>query len=108
MTTPNEPTQLTPERLANDLFDKIFMQNPANARLAADHVIAFVTETLMYALKSAKEDPVIYTTQMVIYLVSSISVDEAARKEMLKKVGDLITNAPPLQVAKAPPGPGKP
>jgi nicotinamide mononucleotide (NMN) deamidase PncC len=83
---PNEATkQLTPPDLATQLFDAAFVQYKNDHREAARQVIVFLTETLVYA-------------------ISSSAGDEAARKALLKSVGESIAAAP-----TAPAGPpGKP
>ena len=113
MPTPNDPNQvqeLTPEALANKLFDaavaQALSQNITDPREAARRVVGFLTDSLFYALTSTKNDPVVFLTETLIIMVSSSSGgDEAARKELLKHVGDTITNAPPLP---SKPTPGKP
>lgn len=113
MTTPNDPNQaqgVTPEGLANQLFDaavsQALSQNITDPREAARRVVGFLTDSLFYALASTKNDLVVFLTETIIYVVSSSSGgDEAARKELLKKVGDTIANAPPLPVK---PATGKP
>ena len=113
MTTPNDPNQgqgLTPEGLANQLFDaavsQTLSQNITDPREAARRVVGFLTDSLFYALTSTKNDLVVFLTETLIYVVSSSSGgDESARKELLKHVGDTIANAPPLPVK---PAAGKP
>jgi hypothetical protein len=64
-------------------------------------VITFLTESLFYAVTSAKRDPIVFLTETLIYAVSSsTSGDEAARKELLKHVSDTIANALPLSAGK--------
>ena len=84
MTTPNDPNQaqgLTPDGLANQLFDaaiaQAFAQNVSDPREAARRVIIFLTEAIVYA-------------------ISSTAGDDAARKALLKNVGETIITAPPL------------
>jgi hypothetical protein len=105
MTTPNDPSQqpLTPNGLVEQLFNAAFAQNP---REAASQVIDFLASSLFYAVTSAKRDVVVFLTEAIIYVVSASSADEAARKELLKHVGDTIANAPPIQTNK--PAAGKP
>jgi hypothetical protein len=67
---------LTPDGLANQLFDAAFLQYRSDPREAARTVIRFLTET-------------------VIYAVNATAGDEAARKALLKSVGEKITGAPP-------------
>ena len=113
MTTPNDPNQqgLTPEALANQLFDAAITQgltqNRTDPREAGRRVVGFLADAIFYALKATKEDSVVFLTETLIYAAaSSCSGDEAARKELLKHIGDTITNAPPLPVNK--PAVGKP
>ena len=103
MPTPSDPNQqgLTPEGLANQLFDaavsQALSQNITDPRDAARRVVGFLTDALFYALTSTKNDLVVFLTETIIYAVSSqAGGDEAARKELLKHVGDTIANAPPL------------
>lgn len=85
MATPNDPNtqSLSPDQLANQLFDAAIMQYRSDPREAARQVIVFLTEALIYA-------------------ISGTAGDEAARKALLKSVGDTITSAPPLQPKVAP------
>lgn|SRR5574341_552796 len=110
-TKPSNPAQaqqqqgLTPDSLANQLFDAAITQNPSDPREAAHRVIQFLTEALFYAVTSTKNDVIVFLTETLIYVVSSSSGgDEAARKELLKKIGDTIVNAPPLPAQTAPAG----
>lgn len=75
------PQMLNPDGLANQLFDAALIQHKSDPREAARRVIMFLTESLVYA-------------------ISSTASDEAARKAMLKSVGDMITAAP--QIPKKP------
>ena len=97
-TAPNEaPKGLTPDGLANQLFDLAIQQNMKDPREAARLVIEFLTSSLFYAVTSSKNDVIVFLTETLIYMVSSSSSgDEAARKELLKHVGDTIANAPPI------------
>lgn len=105
---PNDPAQqaqqgLTPDGLATQLFDAALMLNKmSDPREAAQHVIGFLTESLFYAIASSKNDVIVFLRDMLIHVVSVSSPDENARKEMLKKIGDTITNAPPLPTAIKP------
>lgn len=80
MPTPNDPNTktLSPQGLANQLFDASLAQNMTDPREAARQVIVFLIEALVYA-------------------VSSSAGDEAARKALLKSVGDTIAAAPSLK-----------
>ena len=113
MTTPNDPNQqgLTPEALATQLFDAAFAQglaqNMTDPREAGRRVVGFLADSLFYALKSTKDDPVVFLTETLIYVAAaSCGGDDAARKELLKHIGDTIANAPPLPMRK--PAAGKP
>jgi len=102
---PNQPQALTPQGLANQLFDVAVAQNfgqkSGDPREAARQVVGFLTESLFYAVSSTKNDLIVFLTETIILVVSSSSAgDEAARKELLKHVGDAIANAPPLPVNK--------
>lgn len=114
-TNPSNPQgqqPLTPDSLASQLFDAAFMQNKmTDPRQAAQQVIGFLTEALFHAVTAAKHDVIVFLTESLIY-VASTSVpdgDEASRKELLKKIGDTITGAPPFPSAHKPaPAPAKP
>jgi hypothetical protein len=85
MANPNDPNvqALTPDGLANQLFDAALIQYKTDPREAARQVIIFLTEAIVYA-------------------VSATAGDEGARKALLKSVGDTITTAPPLANKGAP------
>lgn len=109
MTIPSDaPKPLSPDGLANQLFDLALAQNTADPRAAAGQVIQFLTSALFYAVTSSKSDVIVFLTETIIYAVSASSPDEAARKEMLKKIGDTIADAPPLPVPAGPSAVGKP
>jgi hypothetical protein len=98
---PNQPQGLTPQGLANQLFDVAVSQALAekitDPREAARRVVGFLTDSLFYAVTSTKQDFVVFLAETLILVVSSSSGgDEAARKELLKHVGDTIANAPPI------------
>ena len=103
---PNQPQALTPQGLANQLFDVAVAQSFAqkgspDPREAARQVVGFLTESLFYAVASTKSDLVVFLTETIILVVSQASSgDEAARKELLKHVGDTIASAPPIPVGK--------
>lgn len=81
MTTPNDPNVkvLSPQGLANQLFDAAMLQNPSSGpQETARHVIVFLTEALVYA-------------------ISSTAGDEGARQALLKSVAEMIAAAPPLR-----------
>jgi hypothetical protein len=67
--------QLRPADLANQLFDAAVLQYKSDPREAARQVIVFLTETLVYA-------------------ISASAGDDAARKALLKSVGESIVAAP--------------
>jgi len=107
MTTPSDaPKPLSPDGLANQLFDAALSQGVADPREAARRVVEFLTSALFYAISSSKNDVVVFLTETIIYVVSSSAPDENARKELLKKIGDTIANAPPIPVNQ--PAVGKP
>ena len=110
MTTPSNPSQpqsLTPEGLASQLFDIAVMQNQTDPRQAAGHVIDFLASSLFYAVTSDKRDVLAWLKEAVIYIASASAPDEAARRALLKRVGEEIANAPPVAAPAAPP-PAKP
>lgn len=114
MTTPSDPNQaqlLTPEGLANQLFDvamsQAIAQKVTDPREAARRVVGFLTDALFYAITSSKNDVIAFMTETLVYLVSAQAGDEASRKELLKHVGDTIANAPLGKPATAG-APGKP
>jgi hypothetical protein len=76
MTTPSVPSNqsLSPDQLANQLFD-VAAQHQSDPREVARQVIVFLTSSLIYA-------------------VCATAGDEAARKALLKSVGDTIITAP--------------
>lgn len=101
MPSPNDPNAkpLSPDGLANQLFDAALMQNPTNPRVVAQQVIDFLASSLFYAITSSKNDVIVYLTEAIIYVASASSADEPTRKELLKKIGDTIADAPPLKPA---------
>jgi hypothetical protein len=73
---PSDPTRaLSPDGLANQLFDAAIVQYKNDPREAARQVIIFLTEAIIYA-------------------VVATAGDDVARKALLKSVGETITNAP--------------
>jgi hypothetical protein len=66
---------LSPDQLANQLFDAVIVQCKNDPREAARQVVVFLTSSLIYA-------------------ICATAGDEAARKALLKSVGDTITTAP--------------
>ena len=115
MTTPNDPNQqgLTPEGLASQLFDAAMNQGMAQGmtdpRQAARRVVGFLTDSLFHALAATKSDPLVYLTETIVLLAATTCGpnNEAARKELLKHIGDTIANAasplPPPGAAATPP-----
>lgn len=108
MTTPTDPNQqgLSPESLASQLFDAAMSQGMAQGmtdpRQAARRVVGFLTDALFYALAANKSDPVVYLTEtLILFASTTCGPNEVARKELLKHIGDAISNAPALP----PPGP---
>ena len=107
-TKPSDPNQaqgLTPESLANQLTDaamaQAFAQNVTDHREVGRRVVGFLTDSLFYAVTATKNDVVVFMTETLIIVASaSCGEDEAARKELLKHIGDTIANAPPLPVNK--------
>lgn len=96
--SPSDPNaqMLSPDGLANQLFDAAVLQYKTDPREAARRVIQFLSEALFYAVSSSKSDVIVFLTETIIYVVSAASPDEAARKEMLKSIGETIAAAPPL------------
>lgn len=66
---------MSPDQLANQLFDVVIAQCKNDPREAARQVIVFLTSSLIYA-------------------ICSTAGDEVARKALLKSVGDSIASAP--------------
>ena len=83
---PNDPNvqALSPDGLANQLFDAAFLQCNRDPREAGRQVIHFLAEAL-------------------VYTVTAMASDEASRRELLKSLGDKIAAAPFL--GKAAPKP---
>ena len=71
MSTPNEPKVLSPKELADQLFDAVLAQVKGDYREAARQVILFLKEALVYA-------------------VTATGGDDAARKALLRSVGESI------------------
>jgi hypothetical protein len=103
MTAPNEnPQNLTPSILANQLFDAALAQDMSNPRGAAQRVVGFLTDSLFHAVTATKTEVVVFLTETLILVASaSVKGDEAARKELLKHIGDTITNAPAIPTTAA-------
>ena len=107
---PNQGPGLTPEVLANQLFDaalsQAVSQNVNDPREAGRWVSRFLADALFYAITSTKDDPIVFLTETLIYLASSATAgDDTARKELLKHIGDTIANAPPIPKPGAGGGP---
>jgi hypothetical protein len=100
---PNQPQGLTPEVLANQLFDAVLTQGAIKDPREGGRVVArFLADALYYAITSTKDDPIVFLTETLIFVASSATAgDEAGRKELLKHIGDTIANAPPLTAAPA-------
>lgn len=77
----NEPKVYSPKELTDQLFDTSLGQVQGNHREAAQLVILFLKEALVYAV------------------IATTANDEAARRGLLKSVGESIT------VLAAPPTP---
>lgn len=103
MQNPSDPSaqMLSPDGLANQLFDQVVVQYKSDPREAARQVIQFLTQALFYAISSSKNDVIVFLTETLIYVVSSASPDEASRKEMLKGIAEVIASAPPLPAKAA-------
>lgn len=71
MPNSNEPKALSPKDLADQLFDAALRQAEGNHRQAAVQVISFLKESLVYA-------------------ASASAGGEAARKGLLKELGESI------------------
>ncbi len=89
MPNPSDTTQtLTPEALANQLFDAAIMQYNGDPREGARQVIVFLTEALIYA-------------------ASSTASDEERARRCLKSLGDTIAavlhSSPSGSEAREPP-----
>lgn len=135
MPTPTPPTAtapkpLTPEGLANQMFDGAFAQNPKDPRAVAGQVIGFLSDALFYAVKSSKTDPIVFLTELLlsavaaskndpivfltetlVHVVASSSGDDASRVEMLTHISNVLAYAAqqaPKPAPAAPPLPGKP
>lgn len=80
MPSMNDPKPLSPKDLADQLFDAVLLQAKGDYREAAGQVILFLKEALVYAV------------------LSSAGGDDAAKKGLLKSVGESIvamTLSPP-------------
>jgi hypothetical protein len=76
----NEPSTLSPKDLADQLFDAALLQVKGDLREAAGQVVIFLKEALVYAV------------------LASAGGDEAAKKGLLRSVGEAIvamTVSPP-------------
>ena len=72
MPDPNSPKPLSPEDLANQLFDAVFNQGSGDHREAARQVIVFLKEALVYAVTATTRG------------------DDGARNGLLKSVGESL------------------
>lgn len=84
MSTPNEPKVLSPKELADQLFDAVLAQVKEDYREAARQVILFLKEALVYA-------------------VTATGGDDAARKALLRSVGESIVALTNPQNPQTPP-----
>jgi hypothetical protein len=84
MSTPNEPKVLSPKELADQLFDAVLAQVNGDYREAARQVILFLKEALVYA-------------------VTATGGDDAARKALLRSVGESIVALTNPQNPQTPP-----
>jgi hypothetical protein len=113
MTTPQNNVQsMSPQALAEHLFNTAFMQNPKDAQLIATQVIEYLGRALFHAINSAKYDPVAYMTEALINTVVVTSEDDAARREVLKHIshilGQIATQQPQQQPQPQQPQPQQP
>jgi len=112
--SPSEPKMLTPDGLVNQLFDGAWKQNPSDPKLAARQVVSFLTNALLYALTSSKNDPIVFLTEALVDVIAaSTPGDDAARKELLLHISAMLASAAeqaPVaqQPTAAQPPPGKP
>ena len=105
----NQDQGLTPESLANRLFDMALTQSTTkDPTEISQQVIDFLGGALVYALTSAKRDIVLFLTETLIMVVSAHSPDQNSRQEMLKKIGETIATAPPLTPPPSGPPSGPP
>lgn len=96
MTPPSDPNSnqgLSPNGLAEQLFNAALMQNPSDPRLVARNVIGFLMNSLMYALNASKNDPIVFLTEALVNVVASSSEDDAARREVLKYISAMLAQA---------------
>lgn len=70
---------LSPEILANQLFDAAIVQYKGDHREATRQVMNFLAESL-------------------VYVISATAGDDSARKALLKSMGDSIASAPPSSI----------
>jgi hypothetical protein len=98
---PNDATKTwTPQELTDQLFNAIAVQCKHDPRATAQQTIVFLTTALFYAVRSSKNDVVVFLIETLINVATALTDDEASRKELLKHIGDTITNAPPLPTGK--------
>ncbi len=104
MPSPSDNTKmLTPDGLTNQLFDGALKQNPTDPRLAARQVISFLMNALMYALTSSKHDPVVFLTEALVDVIGASTEDDAARKEVLKHISNMLSAAAEQAPPQGPP-----
>jgi len=109
MTTPannqNQTEGLTPESLANKLFDIALSQGgTTDPEQLSQQVIDFLGGALVYALTSAKRDVVIFFTETLLYFAAHSSPDPAQRAAVLKQISDAFAHAAAAPAAASPPG----
>ena len=101
---PNEAVKmLTPDGLTNQLFDGAVKQNPKDMQLAARQVIDFLASALLFALKSSRNDPVVFLTGALIDVIGFTAEDDNVRKELLLHISGILSQAAQQAVPPAPP-----
>ena len=107
-TAPNNQNQnegLTPESLANRLFDMALTQSASkDPTEISQQVIDFLGGSLVYALKSAKRDIIVFLTETLMMVVSAHAPDLNTGQEMFRKIGETFANAGAPAPAAPPPG----
>jgi hypothetical protein len=106
MTTPannqNPAEGLSPENLASRLCDIMLQSGISDPAALSQGVIDFLGASLLYALTSAKRDPILFFTETLLYFAGNSSPDPAQRSAMLKKIGDtFLVNAAAAAVPPA-------
>ena len=94
MTTSSNPGQpqqgLTPDSLAEQLFNIAISQNTKDPHEAGRQVIEFIASSLFYAIKMTKNDIVVFLTDAIIRVIHASSPDDSSRRELIKHVSDII------------------